>query len=158
MRNPPSARLTSECLFDAWPGFAVSPQSFYEKLCCRIDIDGGRYDSGWATSRLASTIEDSLRELVARAGADVARQLAVRRATLSLLYQAAEIADDSFGYLGDMARDVIEQYARTDWRAAGVAQTVYWRGPGQMDGDRAAGRRRRATRTGRCCRPGARCC
>lgn len=126
MRNPPSARLTARCLFGAWPRLAVSPQPFYDTLRRYVDLDDGRFDNGWAMREVTSDLDEGLDALVARARNDAVR-LAARRATLSLLYQLAEIADDSYGYLGDTAQAVIEQYARTGWRFTGVAPEVYWR-------------------------------
>ena len=125
MRNPPSARLTATCLFGSWPRFTVSPQPSYDTLRRYIDLGGGRFNNGWAMRKVTSDLDERLRALVGRARNDAAR-LAARRATLSLLYQLAEIADDSYGYLGDTAQAAVEQYARTDWRTTGIAPDVYW--------------------------------
>ena len=126
MRNPPSARLTAQCLFGAWPRFTVSPQPSYDTFRRYVDLDDGRFDSGWSVREVAADLREGLDGLVARARNDAVR-LAARRAMLSLLYEVAEIADDSYGYLSDTAQAVIEQYARTDWRTANVAPDVYWR-------------------------------
>ncbi len=65
-------------------------------------------------------------DLAARAGDDAAQLLAVRRAALTLYYQAAEHCDDSYGALGDVANQAIAAYARADWRASGIAPEVFW--------------------------------
>jgi len=47
--------------------------------------------------------------LAGRPGGDAARLLAVRRAALTLYCEAAEVCDDSYGGLGDMAGDAIAE-------------------------------------------------
>jgi hypothetical protein len=126
MRNPPSVRLTARCLFGTWPRFPVSPQRSYDTLRRYVDLDGGRFDSTWAAREATTDIDDGLRLVVARARNDAAR-LAGRRAALSLLYELATIANDSLGYVSGTTQAAIEEYARIDWRSAGVAPDVYWR-------------------------------
>jgi hypothetical protein len=127
MRNPPSVQLTRRALFGSWPDFPHSPQPSYDSLSARLDVDDERYWDGWETRTLAYEIAGAEADLASRVGADPAQLLAVRRAALTLHYVAAESCDDSYGALGDVAREAIKDYARADWRASGVAPVVFWR-------------------------------
>jgi hypothetical protein len=118
MRNPPSAQLGRRALFGSWPRFPRSPQRWYDTLTARFDIEDYPYWNGWVTNDLAHDIAEAVQELARRAGDDAAEPLAVRRAALTLYYQAAQICDDSYGGLGDVAGEAVTAYARTAWRAS----------------------------------------
>jgi hypothetical protein len=51
----------------------------------------------------------------------------VRRAALTIYYQAAESCDDSYGTLGDVAGEALADYVHADWPASGIAPEVFWR-------------------------------
>jgi hypothetical protein len=125
MRNPPSAQLRRRALVGSWPRFPGSPQPWYDTLAARLDIDDYPYWDGWATKDMAYDIAETEQELAQQAG-DAAELLAVRRAALTLYYQAAEICDDSYGGLGDVTGEAIVAYARADWRASGIAPDIFW--------------------------------
>lgn len=57
-----------------------------------------------------------------RVGADSAQLLAVRRAALPLYYQPAESCDDSYGALGDIAREAVIDYPAPIGEPAGSLQ------------------------------------
>jgi len=127
MSNPPSVRLTRRALFGAWPNFPRSPQSSYDALSACFHVQDERYCDGWATRTLAHDIADAVAAMAERAGSDAAQQLAVRRAALTLYYQAAEACDDSYGALGDVANEAITAYTANGWTTTGISAEVFWR-------------------------------
>lgn len=126
MADPPSARLTERALFGSWPRFPRSPRPHYDALVARFDIRHDRCDDGWATRTLADEIAETEAAMSQRAAADPAQQLAVHRAALTFYYQAAEVCDDSYGGLGDVAHDAVTGYASIDWPATGINAEVFW--------------------------------
>ena len=128
MMDPPSARLRRRALCGLWSLFPHSPQPWYETLARRFDLDRRpNWDDGWATRTLAYEIAEVEEGLARQADGDPAELLAVRRAALTVYYEAAEDFDDSYGALGDVAGEAIGAYADADWRASGVALEVFWR-------------------------------
>jgi hypothetical protein len=126
MANPPSVRLTRQALFGSWPQFPRSPQPHYDALCARFDVYHDRYCDGWATRTLAYDIAKAEAAMVRDAGPDEAQHLAIRRAALTLYYQAAEVCDDSYGALGEVANEAAIGYAAMDWPTTGIDAGVYW--------------------------------
>jgi hypothetical protein len=126
MRNPPSAQLERRALFGSWPRFPRSPQSWYDTLATQFNIEDHPNWDGWATKDMAHDITETEQELAKRAGDDAAQLLAVRRAALTLYYEAAEICDDSYSGLGDVIGEAILAYARADWRASGIPPDIFW--------------------------------
>ena len=76
---------------------------------------------------MAYEVDRVEREMIAHAGDDAATSLAIRRAFLTWYYEAAEVCDDSYGGLGDVAGEAVVAYAGTDRRAAGIGAEVFWR-------------------------------
>jgi hypothetical protein len=125
MINTPRRRRERRMLYGHWPLFPVSPQPAFDMLETRHHVVD-RYRGEQATMTLASKLADSMDKLEAKASADPARLLAVRRAELTLAAHAMESCDDSFGQLGDLFTETVEEYAGTDWRATGITPKVYW--------------------------------
>lgn len=160
--QPTLGTVAQRVLFGSWPSFPRSPQPWYEMLAAQFDVDGRHSWDGWATRDMAYEIAEAEQELAARARGDAAGLLAVRRAALTLYHEAAEVCDDSYGGLGDVASEAISLYVRADWRASGIASRVLLARPSavvrhgqqlrsaEWAGDRPTGPRRDQAGSGPC--------
>jgi hypothetical protein len=118
MRHPPRDRLYERALRGRWKLFPVSPEPFYERLANGL---GEGYRSKGQTFRLARRIEAARERLDRNTAKDPAARLAARRAMLTFCYGAMERCDDSFGLIGEVARDALFTYARLPFEPAGIA-------------------------------------
>ncbi len=126
MADPPSARLTRRALFGSWQQFPRSPRPHYDVLLARFDVHHRRHGDGWATRTLAYDLAEAEAAMARHAWSDAAQHLAVHRAALTLYYQAAEVCDDSYGALGEVANEAVAGYAAMDWPATGTSADVHW--------------------------------
>ena len=60
------------------------------------------------------------------ASTGLADRLSLYRAFFTAAAEFADIADDSFGYLGDLRTETWLEYLDIDWRMAGMAPDHYW--------------------------------
>ena len=125
MRDRPSVRQDRRMLYGRWPSFPVSPQLAYDQLESRLEVTE-RYRGERATVALSHLFAESMAYLE-KTAVGPAGLLAVRRAGLTLGYQAAETSDDSCGTLGWMLQDLVAEYCAMPWRETGLASGVYWR-------------------------------
>jgi hypothetical protein len=125
MRLTPRVRLTRRALKGAWPAFPVSPETAGRQLAYTV----GETDRWWderATWTLAEDFHSAVTSLL-KAADGPAAQLAVLRAALTHAYELAESIDDSSGMFGHTATELVDAYARLDWRASGLPAETYWR-------------------------------
>jgi hypothetical protein len=111
MRDRPSVRQDRRMLYGRWPYFPVSPQLAYDQLESRLEVTG-RYRGERATMALSDLFAGSTAYLE-KTAAGPAELLAVRRAGLTLGYQAAEASDDSRGTLGWVLQDLLAECCAT---------------------------------------------
>jgi hypothetical protein len=124
MRHPPRRKLRERALCGSWPAFPADPAEAYELLAALVE---DRSDI-WArqTFDLVRDVERQVAALVEDAGDDPERLLAVRRAALTAVAEAAERADDSYGELGQLGLQTWQAYVTTPWRDL-LDPTTYWR-------------------------------
>ncbi len=124
MRHPPRRQLRDRALGRSWSAFPAGPAEPYTVLA---DLVEDRTDI-WArqTFDLVRDLETVVAGLVAEAGDDPARLLAVRRAALTAVAEAAERADDSYGEIGQLGLETWQAYVATPWRGL-VDPAAYWR-------------------------------
>ena len=124
MRHPPRRQLRARALRGSWPVFPADPADPYRLLAELVE---DRTDI-WArrSFELVRDLEAVVAGLVDDAGDDPARELAVRRAALTAVAEAAERADDSYGEIGRLGLETWQAYVATPWRDL-LDPATYWR-------------------------------
>jgi hypothetical protein len=124
MRHPPRQQRREQALRGSWPAFPANPAEPYELLGGLVEDR----DDIWArqTFDLVRDIERLVAALVEDAGDDPERLLAVRRAALTAVAEAAERADDSYGEVGQLGLETWQAYVTTPWRDL-LDPGTYWR-------------------------------
>ncbi len=124
MRHPPRRQLRERALRGSWPAFPGDPAEPYRLLA---ELFEDRSDI-WArqTFELVRNLEALVAGLVEDAGDHPARVLAVRRASLTAVAEAAERADDSYGEIGRLGLETWQAYVATPWREL-LDPATYWR-------------------------------
>jgi hypothetical protein len=122
MRCTPRERLHERALRGRWPLFPISPQPFYERL---VNGLGDAYLPKGGTFRLARRLEAARERLDAKTTKEPAARLAARRALVSFCYPAMERCDDSYGEIGEIAREALLTYAKLPLHVAGIASEVW---------------------------------
>jgi hypothetical protein len=119
MWHTPRERLYERALRGRWHVFPVSPEPFYERL--RNGLGEG-FRSKDQTFKLARRLEAAI-DRIDRTTADSAPQrLGARRALVAWCYRAMERCDDSYGVIGELARDALIGYATLSYEPAGIAR------------------------------------
>ena len=118
MRHTPRDRLYERALRGRWNLFPVSPEPFYERLCNGL---GEGFRSKGQTFKLARRLEAAIERLDRNTAKDAAERLAARRALVAWCYRAMERCDDSYGVIGELAREALFTYARLAFEPAGIA-------------------------------------
>lgn len=86
------SRLTRLVLFGAWPRFSRSPQPWHDQLSARFDLlDRDAWD-GMAAQKFAYRVVEVEAKLLARAAADPAGTLGIRRGALAFYYEVIAAA------------------------------------------------------------------
>jgi hypothetical protein len=117
MRHTPRDRLYERALRGRWHLFPSSPAPYYERLANGL---GQGYQSKSATFRLAGRIEAARERLDRTTANDPAARLAARRALLAWSYLAMARCDDSYGVIGELARDALLTYAKLPFQPSGI--------------------------------------
>ena len=124
MLDLPRQRLHRRARHGLWSTFAVDPTAFYEKFGPTVDRKSGLSES--QTSRVVDTLhgwvvrlDDPRRR--------TAERLALYRAFYTAADELADIADDSYGHLGDLRTEMWLVYLDIDWRETGMSADDYWR-------------------------------
>jgi hypothetical protein len=118
MWHTPRQRLCERALHGRWPLFPASPESFYERLCNGL---GEGFRSKNQTFKLARRLEAAIERLDRTTANSAAERLAARRALVAWCYRAMERCDDSYGVIGELARDALIGYATLAYEPAGIA-------------------------------------
>lgn len=124
MRHPPRSKLRERALHGSWPAFPADPAGPYEVLAELVE---DRSDF-WArqTFDLVGDLERRITALVEDAAEDPVRLLAVRRAALTAVAEAAQRSDDSYGEIGQLGLAAWKAYVTTPWREL-LDPAPYWR-------------------------------
>jgi hypothetical protein len=117
MRQTPRDRLYERALRGRWHLFEISPEPFYDRLAHAL---GDGYRSKGQTFRLERRIEAARERLDRRTAKHPAARLAARRALVTWCYRAMERSDDSYGLIGEAAREALFTYAELPFEPAGI--------------------------------------
>jgi hypothetical protein len=118
MWHPPRERLYERALHGRWSLFPVSPAPFYERLCNGL---GEGFRSKSQTFKLARRLGAAIERIDRTTANRAADRLAARRALVAWCYRAMERCDDSYGVIGELARDALIGYATLSYEPAGIA-------------------------------------
>ena len=117
MWHTPRQRLYEGALRVRWQRFPVSPEPFHERLSNGL---GEGYRSKGQTFRLARRLEAAVKRSDRKTTNDPPARLAARRALVTWCYQAMERCDDSYGVIGELARDALLTYATLPHEPTGI--------------------------------------
>jgi hypothetical protein len=123
MRDLPRCRLENRARFGHWHHFGVDPTAFYEQFVPTINR------KGWTTERQTSRACHTLDSRLGRLDGprrSIAERLSLYRAFFTAAAELADIADDSWGQLGDLRTETWLAYLDIDWRSTGIAPEHYW--------------------------------
>jgi len=117
VRHTPRDRLYARALRGCWDRFPGSPEPFYERL---VNGLGDGYRPKSATFRLERRIQAARERLDRTTANDPAARLAARRALVAWCYRAMQRCDDSYGVIGELAREALLTYATLPFEPAGI--------------------------------------
>jgi hypothetical protein len=125
MRSTPKQRRYAHALRGFWSFFPVSPHSYAERLA------GQFHTRGWFSQHQSFGIARKLDAFVDGVGSlstqgQYAQAHARLRAFLTVVIELMEVADDSFGCLGDSFRNGFAQYLAMPLDATGVDAMVFF--------------------------------
>jgi hypothetical protein len=128
-RTPPMLDLPRQWLHrrarhGLWSTFAVDPTAFYEKFRPTADRKGGLSEN--QTSRVVDTLYGRVVRLDRPRG-NAAERLALYCGFYTAADELADIADDSYGHLGELRTEMWLVYLDIDWRETGMSPDDYWR-------------------------------
>jgi hypothetical protein len=124
MLDLPRQRLHRRARHGLWSTFAVDPTAFYEKFRPTVDRKGPVSEN--QTSRFVDTLYDRVVRLDGPRRS-TAERLALYRAFYTAAAELADIADDSYGHLGELRTEMWLVYLDIDWRETGMSPDDYWR-------------------------------
>ncbi len=125
MRRTPTQLLRDRAMTGHWPSFPTDPVPFHEELL--EEIEDREFYSWRSTGGLASRISEILESQIEANAGDPAGLLACHRAALTALVEAQGVADDSGGYLGGLAHELVPTYLGLQWRDTGIDPATYYR-------------------------------
>ena len=97
--------------------FPISPQPFYERLSNGL---GEGFRSKGQTFRLARRLEAAIERLDRDTAKSASDRLGARRALVAWCYRAMERCDDSYGVIGELAREALFTYATLPYQPTGI--------------------------------------
>jgi hypothetical protein len=125
MRHTPRQRHYAYALRGFWPCFPVSPASYAARLASQFATR--RWFSANQSFGLARKLDTFLDEVASVIQQDqYAQAQAMLRAFLTVVIELMEVADDSFGCLGDSFRDGFAKYLAMPRDATGITATVFF--------------------------------
>jgi hypothetical protein len=125
MRHTPRQRHYAYALRGFWPCFPVSPASYAARLASQFATR--RWFSENQSFGLARKLDTFLDEVASVIQQDqYAQAQAMLRAFLTVVIELMEVADDSFGCLGDSFRDGFAKYLAMPRDATGITATVFF--------------------------------
>jgi hypothetical protein len=124
MRNPPRKRLYAAALRGAWPNFPVSPQPYAEEIRSRFKTSGfyGENASFGVARKLDRVVEHANKLLTKKP----AEAQATLRAWLTVVVELMEMADDSFGCIGDSFHEGFATYLKIPLDQKGIDEAVFF--------------------------------
>lgn len=117
MWHTPRERLYERAMRGRWHVFPVSPQPFYERLSNGL---GEGFRSKGQTFRLARRLEAAIERLDRDTAKSASDRLGARRALVAWCYRAMERCDDSYGVIGELAREALLTYATLPYQPTGI--------------------------------------
>jgi hypothetical protein len=125
MRHTPRQRQYAYALRGFWPCFPVSPASYAERLVAQFHTR--RWFSENQSFGLARKLDAFLEDVASVIPhAQYAQAHAMLRAFLTVVIELMEVADDSFGCLGDSFRDGFAKYLALPRDETGIDTTVFF--------------------------------
>jgi hypothetical protein len=125
MRDDPKKRRLALALRGYWPAFPLSPEpaalaiwSHFRTKRCYTE------DQSFAIGRRLDPFIDRANELLA-AGQHAEAQ-ALLRAFLTVVIELMEVADDSYGTIGESFQQAFKNYLAIDLDKTGIDPTVFW--------------------------------
>ncbi|NLF19755.1 MAG: hypothetical protein GX595_21195 [Lentisphaerae bacterium] len=119
MRTLPLERFCEIARRGLWAPFPVSPQPYYDHL--RAEFNWRRChgeDASWALARKLDAAVAAAKELEDKG--TFAEALAALRATLTVTIELVEMADDSFGCIGQSFKEAFNRYLAFPRQNAGI--------------------------------------
>lgn len=125
MRNPPRKRLYAQALRGAWPRFPVSPESYADEIRSKFKKTGfyGENASFEVAHKLNRFVEGA-NKLMAKKRAAEAQ--ALLRAWLTVVIELIEMADDSYGCIGDSFHEGFGAYLKISLAQTGIDDAVFF--------------------------------
>jgi hypothetical protein len=125
MRSTPKQRRYAHALRGFWPFFPVSPPAYAERLAAQF------HTRGWFSKHQSFGIARKLDTFVHGAASllkqgQYAQAQAMLRAFLTVVIELMEVADDSFGCLGDSFRDGFATYLALPRAETSIDATVFF--------------------------------
>ena len=125
MRSTPKQRRYAYALRGCWPDFPVSPHAYAERLAAQF------HTRSWFSKHQSFGLARKLDTFVAGAATRITQGQytqgqAMLRAFLTVVIELMEVADDSFGCLGDSFRNGFAQYLAIPRDATGIDATVFF--------------------------------
>jgi hypothetical protein len=125
MRHTPRQRQYAYALRGLWPYFPASPASYAERLASQFTTR--RWFSENQSFGLARKLDAFLDDVASVIQQDkYAQAHAMLRAFLTVVIELMEVADDSFGCLGDSFRDGFAKYLAMPRVETGIDATVFF--------------------------------
>jgi hypothetical protein len=125
MRHTPRQRHYAYALRGFWPCFPVSPASYAARLASQFTTR--RWFSENQSFGLARKLDTFLDEVASVIQQDsYAQAQAMLRAFLTVVIELMEVADDSFGCLGDSFRNGFAKYLAMPCVETGIDATVFY--------------------------------
>jgi hypothetical protein len=125
MRNTPRQRRYAHALRGFWPSFPVSPASYAAQLTSRCQTR--RWFSASQSSRIADQLDEFVEVAVGeRHDGQPAQAQAMLRAFLTMVIELMEVADDSYGSLGDSFHGGFAHYLAIPLEETGIEDTVFF--------------------------------
>jgi hypothetical protein len=125
MRHTPRQRRYASALRGLWPCFPASPVSYATRLASQFATH--RWFSANQSFGLARKLDTFLDEVASVIQQDqYAQAQAMLRAFLTVVIELMEVADDSFGCLGDSFRNGFAPYLALPLDATGIDAKVFF--------------------------------
>jgi hypothetical protein len=125
MRHTPRQRHYAYALRGFWPCFPVSPASYAERLASQVHTRRWFSENqSFGLARKLDAVLDDVASLIPQA--QYAQAQAMLRAFLTVVIELMEVADDSFGCLGDSFRDGFAKYLAMPRDETGIDAPVFF--------------------------------
>ncbi len=124
MQFRPRVRLKARSRSGYWRLFPISPAGDAAQL--QPLVDAVPFHAGRAAMDLAMRLEKRIHRANI-AGLSHAKRLALLRAGVTVIADAMECTDDSFGMFGQLFGDIWRKYLAVPWQDAGCDATVFYR-------------------------------